>query len=189
MAVTEEARVLALVDAIYRAALDDDLGRRLADTIAAGFESPSCLVYFARRDAANPSAMPETSAILSDTPDFPDGLSSVSFARAGLHSATHPEWSATAFGDGGAVLGSVSEGRLSGDHAAKTFTLSGGIIRSVRFDANAQGTAGFATPLLDDLVLTPVPEPSTYALMAVGVVALASGVRVRRRRDGSEVRG
>jgi MYXO-CTERM domain-containing protein len=53
------------------------------------------------------------------------------------------------------------------------------------FDPNALYLTAGINDEADGLFasLTPVPEPSTFALAAGGLLALVAGARVRRRRD------
>lgn len=94
------------------------------------------------------------------TLNFPNSLSSVSFTRAkllaGPSGITHPQWSAHAFDSQGKELATAGEALISSfqDVPAKTFTLNGPGIVSLRFDSNNQHFAAFSAVLIDDLTLT-----------------------------------
>src|SRR6266487_1957427 len=90
------------------------------------------------------------------TLNFDKALDSVSFTRiaGGPYPTQYASWTATALNASGAVVSSVSEGSPGyANFPAKTFTLNGPRIVSVRFDSNGHGTAAFSAVLLDDLVL------------------------------------
>jgi hypothetical protein len=56
-----------------------------------------------------------------------------------------------------------------GSYSPEPFILTGSDITSVTFNEDGYGNAGeFST--LDDIVLTPVPEPATYALIVACAV-------------------
>jgi hypothetical protein len=90
------------------------------------------------------------------TLNFATALDSVSFTRiaGGPYPTIYASWTATALSASGATLSMVSEGSPgSANFPAKTFTLNGPKIVSVRFDSNGFGYAAFSAVLLDDLVL------------------------------------
>jgi PEP-CTERM motif-containing protein len=85
---------------------------------------------------------------------------------------TEPQWSATAY-VGATPVGTVGESLDTwGNSPAKPFTLSGSGITSVIISANGSGFTGIGSVPLDDFVLTTVPEPSTIALAALGLISL-----------------
>jgi hypothetical protein len=98
---------------------------------------------------------------LTYTLNFAGPLQSVGFTRVGLltnglPTISHPGWSALALDPNGNVLETVTEPLLvsSNNIPARTFTLVGPNIASVRFNSDSQGgTAAFAAVLLDDLFL------------------------------------
>jgi PKD repeat protein len=96
------------------------------------------------------------------TLNFAVPLQSFGFTRVGLDTnggtsgISHPAWSAHVLDDSGNELQSVSEPLLlsSNNIPARTFSLVGGNIASVRFDSDSQdGTAATAAVLLDNLLL------------------------------------
>jgi len=100
---------------------------------------------------------------VSFTMNFKTHLQMVQFTRpqlmAGETGITFPEWEATALDANGRQLDSVGEPLGSGpayysNVPAKTFSLKGAGIRSVRFNSNNHQFAAFNAIIIDDLVLT-----------------------------------
>jgi len=123
------------------------------------------------------------------TLEFAQVLDSFSFVRRGFYGLTssgliHPLWSAEALDSGGGVLGSVGEGAAStfGSVPSANFAFNMGGIKAVRFNGDHQGFAGRAGAGFDDMVLTftPVPEPSSILLLALGSMALICKARKQR---------
>jgi uncharacterized repeat protein (TIGR03803 family) len=96
------------------------------------------------------------------TLNFATNLQSFGFTRVeldtnGSSAISRPAWTASILDGSGDVLESVSEPLLltNTNIPARTFTLVGSNIASVRFDSDSQGgTAAFAAVMLDDLLLS-----------------------------------
>lgn len=88
-------------------------------------------------------------------------VASVSFNRAmllaGPSGVIHPAWSAHALDSSGTEVATVGEPLIASfsNVPPQPFTLTGPDIRSVRFDSNCMGIAGFSGALIDDLILQP----------------------------------
>jgi len=119
---------------------------------------------------------------ISYTLNFDTPLNSFGFSHCALNvSSIYVSWTATAYDSVGGVLDTASF-PYSTRFDASTFTLDGPDIASVRFDQTSSGGAAFRGANVDDFVLDPVPEPSTFVLLGMGAVALAVYGRRRRRR-------
>jgi PEP-CTERM motif len=95
-----------------------------------------------------------------------------------------PAWSATAYDASNVALSNVGNPYVSTGGAAQTFLLNGPGIESVTFYGNAEGFAGFTNQPIDTLVLTtPVPEPSTWAMMLLGFAGI--GFMAYRRKSAA----
>ena len=123
---------------------------------------------------------------------------SVSFTRAALVAGPagviHPQWTAHIFDAKGLELESVTEPLLNSrlNVPARTFTLSGTNIHSIRFDSDSQGTASFSAVLLDDLIISnaPVTPALAVSLSASGApfTALISPINLTANvRDSGSV--
>jgi hypothetical protein len=116
---------------------------------------------------------------ISFTLDFATPLDSISFTGiANVTDNLQAEWTATAY-SGLTALGSVGQPYGLGTFFPEPFTLTGPDITSLTFNEDGNGNAGEFSSL-DDIVLTPVPEPSTYAAI-VGCTALGFAVWRRKR--------
>lgn len=94
-------------------------------------------------------------------------------------------WTAEAF-QGTTQIGQYGESGYSifgpqNIHSAQVYTFTGTGITSVQFDGNDQNFYGTSSVLLDNLTLTPVPEPTTLALCGLGIL----GALAMRRRSKS----
>jgi hypothetical protein len=92
-------------------------------------------------------------------------------------------WSAEVF-SGATQIGSAGAPGYSifnnSVNPAQTYTFTGAGITSVEFDGNSEGFYGSSSILMDDLTITPAPEPTTSALVAgLGGLSL---MQLRRRR-------
>lgn len=77
--------------------------------------------------------------------------------------------------------GGTENRQLTIDHGFSTFNLGLSGVRSLRFEQSLSGPYA----ALDDLtVMTPVPEPETYASMLAGLAVLAAVARRRKSRAG-----
>ncbi len=121
------------------------------------------------------------------TLNFSPALSSLSFTRCaelpGPDGIAYPYWSATAY-DGSLQIGQVSEDAYSlwpynGSKPAHTYAFTGSHITSLVVYGNAYNFAACSTLMIDDIVLTPTPEPATLSLLALGALAM-----LRRRMRG-----
>jgi hypothetical protein len=115
------------------------------------------------------------------TLNFATPLQSFSFTRIAYSSAGSgllAGWTAQAY-SGATPLTSASEPYESetGGKPAVEYTLTGTDITSVTFSANGEGFAGVSGAPVDDLILVDAPEPSTYAMMFVGLALLVFCVR------------
>ena len=83
-----------------------------------------------------------------------------------------PAWSVTALDAQGNALCSVGEGIRStySDIPAQTFQLESypGTIAAIRIHGDPEHWAGEWGPIIDDLTLNPVPEPSVCAMLMLG---------------------
>lgn len=113
------------------------------------------------------------------TLSFANQLESLSFTRPGFNPAIMSAWTATAFSASNAVLATAGEPSLLFNASPATFTLTGPGIDHVVFTDNAFSFAGINFRM-DNLTLTPVPEPATMALFLAGVLGLGA---LRRRRS------
>lgn len=145
--------------------------------------------------AAVPSA-PNVFSISGPTPNgnsfqmvFDGPVSNFTFSRRGNIAEFSPSgsvngpWSAVAFDAANNMLGSVGEGLIStyATIPVATFTLAYADISYVTFTGNALGFAGTQMPELDDIQFTTaVPEPETYAMLLLGLAAIAFARRRRR---------
>ena len=109
------------------------------------------------------------------TLNFANELLSFGFTRPELLQTVrlegYSEWTATAFDTNGQAIDSVGENAflITSDIAAQDFLLTGPGISAVRFETNYTG-ATFSSVHVDDLVLTQaVPEPSSLAIMGLGL--------------------
>lgn len=125
------------------------------------------------------------------TLNFATPLDSVAFTRpeliAGSSGVTHPEWSAHAFNSLDTEVAAVGQGLIAAfsNVPAQTFTLSAPDIRKVRIDSNNFAFASTVGVVIDDLVLTSVPEPGTLLLLGSGFTAI--GALALRRNRGKSV--
>ena len=115
------------------------------------------------------------------TLNFNTPLAALSFKRItefpGPYGSAYPEWSATVY-QGGTALGTVGEAAYSlwpwnGSNPAQTYNFTGAGITSVTFSGNAYGFAGFCGPQIDDIALTPTPEPGQWAMMGLTFCGVA----------------
>jgi hypothetical protein len=103
----------------------------------------------------------------------------------GFSGATSGGWNASIDGALKSVAGpaSIATGQFNGWHN-DTFTFTAGgtgsdLLSFLAIGGSAQAQPPFA--LLDNVTVSAVPEPATWALMLVGVGALGAGLRMRRR--------
>lgn len=118
------------------------------------------------------------------TMQFSTPLSELQFYRVGMRSDVEtPIWSATAY-DGATALGSVGESYIDAftGSSAKLFTMSyaGSEITSLTFYGNGAGSAALDGAPIDDLTITPVPEPTTLALAGLSGLSLLLFRRQRK---------
>ena len=121
---------------------------------------------------------------ISFTLTFPSPLTNISFTRAGLIASTasgvtHPQWSAHAIDSQGVEVPQLSPvgELLFGSYTnvpARTFTLTGSDITSLRFDSDARNFAGFSGVLLDDLTLSPLAPPASNVNVTVTPTSVGS---------------
>jgi hypothetical protein len=117
---------------------------------------------------------------ISYTLNFSTALDSVGFTR--IKSITPnlvATWTASAY-SGATFVTSVSEGFGLGSFSDATYTLVGPGITSLVISANGFGSAGIASAMIDDLVLTStaVPDSSgTVALLGLSAVLLFTARR------------
>ncbi len=129
--------------------------------------------------AASPSSSPNVLTQLGSknpvtyTLNFATPVDSFGFTRpmllAGPSRIIHPRWSAHAFNAAGHEVALASESLLASAPSipARTFSLTGNGITSVRFDSNAFNLAAISAVLIDDLTLT------TTAAISVSATSLA----------------
>jgi len=124
---------------------------------------------------------------VSYTLNFSTPLQSISFERIAtpVNLSTEPQWSATAYA-GITPVGTVGEalGSWGNGAPAHLFMLSGSGITSLTVSANGFGFTGIGGVPLDDFVLTQVPEPSSVALAAFGLILLGSVALRKKSRRG-----
>lgn len=145
-----------------------------------------------------PPSSPNTASFFSSvgqipntfTLNFPVPLTSLSFTRpqllTGPSGVTHPQWTATALNSLDVAVAAVGQGLIASfsNVPAQTFTLTGTEIEKLRFDSNNFAFASTVAVVVDDLTLTPVPEPTT--LLLFGTTAAGIGLahwRQRRRKQ------
>lgn len=94
------------------------------------------------------------------------------------------EWSAEVY-SGATEIGSANASGYSifnnNINSAQIYTFNGSDITSIEFDGSSEGFYGTDGILMDDLTLTPVPEPSSLALSCLGLL----GAFAWRRRSRS----
>jgi hypothetical protein len=119
--------------------------------------------------------------------DFSQALTGLSFTRISrLSSASggtaYPYWRATVF-EGDTQIDSVAEdGGTTWAYwdPAKTFTFTGTGITSIRMDIDFSNTGAYGEAgnvnaiMIDDIVMTPTPEPATLSLLALGGLAVTA---------------
>lgn len=120
---------------------------------------------------------------------FTTPMTEVSFVRNGLITTgpggtTHPEWSAVARDAMGEILDSVGESLIAtfGNEPPTTFTLSGLTkrpIHSIEWHSDHHNFAGYGAVILDNVRLTPIPEPAAGLMATIGVLI---GILRRSRR-------
>ena len=100
---------------------------------------------------------------VSFTLDFAGALAGFTFIRpkllAGPNGITHPQWSAHAFDAQGREVASAQEDLIRSfeDVPARSFTLPGPGIKSVRFDSDGRNFAAFSAVLVEELGLDSQP--------------------------------
>lgn len=135
---------------------------------------------------------PPAATTLSYRLSFDRPVEQLSFARAGLQTSTSSKaWDLLAFDAAGHELGRVGEtsdansGWDGKDWSLRSFMLpyTGIAWLEVRSNYGGNGASTYLSPPLDDLrfTLTPVPEPSNCALMALGLAAAGWCLGAKRR--------
>lgn len=135
---------------------------------------------------------PAAATTLSYQLRFDHPVEQLSFARAGLSTGTSSKaWDLLAFDAAGHELGRVGEasdassGFDGKNWSLRSFTLpyTGIAWLEVRSNYGGNGASTYLSPPLDDLrfSLAPVPEPSRWALMGLGLLALMMRGRISRQ--------
>lgn len=123
------------------------------------------------------------------TLNFSTGLTSFGFSDSAIHvPSINSPWTASAYtglGGFGTLLNTVSY-FPSPTHPTASFTLTGASISSVTFVQTASIFAAFYAANLDNFVLTGpgvgvIPEPSSLALLGIGLIGLGFSKRKRAR--------
>jgi hypothetical protein len=131
--------------------------------------------------ASRPNFLGGTKSPQNNVWTFPTPMTEVSFVRnalitTGPGGTTHPEWQAVARDAVGGVLGTVGESLIAtfGNEPLRTFTLNGVLgqpIKTIEWHSDHHNFAGYGAVILDNVVLSPVPEPSAAAIFSVGLIA------------------
>lgn len=107
------------------------------------------------------------------TMDFSTPLSSFTFTRCGDNGTTEtPPWSVTAY-DGNTEVASAGSPSFDSwtDQSPETYTLTGSEITSITVSAQGynggNSPAGISSVPMDNIVLTPVPEPGVVTLFGL----------------------